>query len=253
MLKRIIKDFLPLGLVEWYRGQKGEYKKFRKRFFEVSCYLEDQGRFACRWADRYPCLNDATSCTPFEPHYTYHPAWAARILAVTRPSLHVDISSSLSFVAIASAFIPIEFYDFRPAQLTLSNLESKFADILSLPFESGSVTSISCMHVVEHIGLERYGDRLDSQGDLKAMKELARVVAPGGQLLFVVPVGGESLVHYNAHRIYHYDDIICQFANFRLENFSLITDDSRFIENAGIDVISKQKWGCGCFHLVKCS
>ena len=36
------------------------------------------------------------------------------------------------------------------------------------------------MHVVEHIGLERYGDPFDSQGDLKPMRQLERVLAPQG-------------------------------------------------------------------------
>jgi len=45
------------------------------------------------------------------------------------------------------------------------------------------------MNVVEHVGLGRYGEPLDPEGDIKAMRELRRVLAPGGSLLFVVPVG----------------------------------------------------------------
>ncbi len=33
------------------------------------------------------------------------------------------------------------------------------------------------MHVVEHVGLGRYGDPLDPDGDLKAIAELKRVTA----------------------------------------------------------------------------
>ena len=39
------------------------------------------------------------------------------------------------------------------------------------------------MHVVEHIGLGRYGDQVDPDGDLMAMKELERVTAKLGKLL----------------------------------------------------------------------
>ncbi|NDC42314.1 MAG: DUF268 domain-containing protein, partial [Chitinophagia bacterium] len=56
-----------------------------------------------------------------------------------------------------------------------------------LPFESDSIPSLSCMHTIEHVGLGRYGDQLDPQGDLKAIAELKRVVQPGGDLLFVTP------------------------------------------------------------------
>ena len=62
-------------------------------------------------------------------------------------------------------------------------------DLISLPFEDGSFHSLTCMHVVEHIGLGRYGDQVDPDGDLMAMKELERVTAKLGNLLFVVPVG----------------------------------------------------------------
>ncbi|MGE4312213.1 class I SAM-dependent methyltransferase [Desulfovibrio sp.] len=251
MLKSIIKNVLPFGLVEWHNKNKYSQKKFKKEFFRVQKDLEDNGRFTCRWEDKYPCLTDNTANTSFEPHYIYHPAWAARILAATMPPNHVDISSSLSFVTIASAFVPIEFYDLRPAQLKLENLTSRPADILSLPFMDNSITSLSCMHVVEHIGLGRYGDKHDPQGDIKAMKELSRVVAPGGQLLFVVPVAENAIIAYNAHRIYRYEDVICHFPDFSLKSFSLVTDDCNFLPNADPEIASKQRWGCGCFHFVK--
>jgi hypothetical protein len=35
------------------------------------------------------------------------------------------------------------------------------------------------MHVVEHVGLGRYGDALDPKGDARACAELARVLAQG--------------------------------------------------------------------------
>src|SRR5690606_28659757 len=74
--------------------------------------------------DLFPCLNDNTQNTGFDRHYVYHPAWAARILAQVKPEKHVDISSALNFCSIISAFVPVDFYDYRPANLTLSNLKS---------------------------------------------------------------------------------------------------------------------------------
>jgi len=211
-------------------------------------------RFTVNWKDRYPCLTDKTSETSFDRHYIYHPAWAARILAQTKPSCHVDISSSLHFCSIVSAFIPVRFYDYRPAVLGLGNLEAEHADLLSLPFPDCSIKSLSCMHVIEHVGLGRYGDPLDPDGDLKAIAELKRVLALGGDLLFVVPVGKPARVMYNAHRIYQYEQILDYFNKMELKEFALIPDaasEGGLVRNAQKQQADQQKYGCGCFWFRK--
>lgn len=200
-----------------------------------------------------PFFSDNTSTTSFDPHYTYHPAWAARVLNSIKPIVHVDISSTLNFSAIASAFVPIEFYDYRPAALKLSNLATGRADLLSLDFSDDSIESLSCMHTVEHIGLGRYGDKVDYNGDLKAIKELQRVVAPKGNLLFVVPIG-KRRIEFNAHRIYNVEDILDAFDELKLVEFSLIPDDfedSGIITDASYEFANMQDWGCGCFWFTK--
>ncbi|HEX6625090.1 MAG TPA: DUF268 domain-containing protein [Pyrinomonadaceae bacterium] len=210
-------------------------------------------RLPLRWGDRHPCLYDNTGGTGFDRHYVYHPAWAARVLARTKPAAHVDISSALSFSSLLSAFIPVRFYDYRPADLKLSNLTSEAADLLALPFEDDSIASLSCMHVVEHVGLGRYGDPLDPDGDLKAMAELERVLAPEGTLLFVVPVGRPKIV-FNAHRIYSYEQVLEHFPGLELVEFALVPDDPRdggLIYDATGEQVEKQTYGCGCFRFRK--
>lgn len=191
-----------------------------------------------------------TPTTGFDAHYIYHPAWAARILAQTRPTVHTDISSTLQFCSLVSAFVPVEFYDYRPAPLSLANLSCGKADLTQLHFASGSIASLSCMHTVEHIGLGRYGDPLDPDGDLKAMAELKRVLASGGNLIFVVPVGKPKIV-FNAHRIYSYRMIEEAFAGLKVESFALITDAGDFLENADPALVEAQSYGCGCFWFKK--
>lgn len=211
-------------------------------------------RFKLRWRDRWLCLGDATSLTGFDRHYVFHTAWACRVLAESQPAEHVDISSSLYFVATASAFVPIRFYDYRPAQLGLSGLSCDHADLTRLHFSDGSIASLSCMHVIEHVGLARYGDPLDYNGDLKAVAELRRVLAVGGQLLFVVPIGGEARIQFNAHRIYTYSQVLGMFEGFELLEFALIPDDGSnlgLVRHAAEDLSDAQRYGCGCFWLRK--
>lgn len=209
-------------------------------------------RFKLKWSDRWVCLGDKTSDTPFDHHYVLHTAWAGRVLAKLRPKLHIDISSNLYFNVACSAFIPIKFYDYRPAKLCLDNLQCDRADLMRLPFADASVNSLSCMHVVEHIGLGRYGDPLDAEGDIKAMRELARVVSVGGSLLFVVPVG-RPRIQFNAHRIYSYEQIIGAFSNYILQESALIPDVNceKWITNAAPEQVNAQKYGCGCFWFIR--
>jgi SAM-dependent methyltransferase len=210
-------------------------------------------RFRQEWKDRYPRIYDKTSATGFDRHYIYHPAWAARIVAQNMPAFHVDISSTLHFCTIVSAFVPVKFYDYRPADIQLPGLDSEAADLLSLPFANDSIISLSCMHVVEHVGLGRYGEPLDPDGDLKAVAELKRVLAPGGSLLFVVPIG-KPIIAFNAHRIYSYDQVVTCFSELKLREFTLIPDtpdDVGPILQATREFADNQTYGCGCFWFKK--
>ena len=106
------------------------------------------------------------------------------------------------------------------------------------------------MHVVEHIGLGRYGDPLDPTGDLKAIAELKRVVRPGGHLLFVVPTG-QPRICFNAHRVYGYRQVLSYFSDLQLVETALVTADGAppegLIKNASEDLFNQQSEGTGCY------
>jgi len=231
--------------VEGLRQFEAEHQAFQT-------LLEQSGRpFSMRREDAWPCQNDRSAETPFDAHYTYHPAWAARILAQTRPARHVDISSILSFSSIVSAFVPVDFYDFRPAPVRLPNFNSARADLSQLDFPDGAIASLSCMHVIEHIGLGRYGDALDPNGDLQAIRELVRVLSPGGNLLVAVPVG-RPRIQFNAHRIYQFAAFRDYFDELELVEFALISDQGDgLIFDPPAEMVNAQSYGCGCYWFRK--
>lgn len=225
-------------------------ERVRKQFASLS--LKQRPDFTVRAEDNSFYFNDRTETTGFDRHYVYHTSWAARQLAQLKPTEHVDISSSMFFVGIASAIVPIKHIDFRPPIFSMTNVKCSAGDLMKLPFEDASVPSLSCMHVVEHVGLGRYGDPLDPRGDIKACRELSRVLQVGGSLLFVVPVG-RPRVCFNAHRIYSVEMVRELFPTLKLAEWTLLPDDETtgLINEPTESLANAQTYGCGCFRFIK--
>lgn len=212
----------------------------------------ERPEFAGRY-HRWPILNEDTSHTQFDSHYIYHVAWALRKVHALAPQTHLDFSSSLSFCTALSAFCNTVFYDFRPANIYLDQLQTRQCDLSAEDFDLGQFASVSCMHVVEHIGLGRYGDTLDATGDLKAIKNIKKTVAPGGDLFFVVPCGAPS-IYFNAHRVYSAEMILEYFgADFSLKELYFITgnENQAPMLNPELSTLHQFPYGCGCFHFCK--
>jgi len=210
-------------------------------------YAAKAGSAAPRFADSYPCLGDWTSTTPFDAHYFYQGAWLARRVAARRPAQHVDVGSSAQTIGVLSAMTEVLHIDYRPLDASLPGLRCMSGDILALPLGDASVASLSCLHVIEHIGLGRYGDPIDPAGSSKAAAELARVLAPGGRLYLSVPVGRERIC-FNAHRVFAPETILRLFSPLRLEAFALVDDRGRFQEGARPDHAQGLDYGCGMFE-----
>jgi hypothetical protein len=224
----------------------GDYAKFSRK---------DASKHApIRLAHIYPRLGDKTAKTPVERQYVYHMAWVARCLKKINPAKHSDFGSLLYFAVIASAFVPMDFYDFRPADLDIPDVQSLPGDLTKLDIPSDSLPSVSCLHTVEHVGLGRYGDEIDPEGDLKAISELKRVVAKGGSLLMVTPIGKEQMTEFNGHRIYEYEKFVSYFDGFELIDFSYIPDRKErgdMFWHTDKSVIENDHLGCGCFWFKK--
>ena len=157
------------------------------------------------------CLLDKTSHTPVEPTYFYQDTWLAQKIFALKPQRHFDVGSSVPTVGIISQFVPTTFVDIRPIDVKLNGLTFQQGSILDLPFADNSLESISAMCVLEHIGLGRYGDSIDSFGSEKAINELIRVVQKGGFIIISVPVAQNNFVYFNAHRTFTKDTIVSLF------------------------------------------
>jgi SAM-dependent methyltransferase len=203
-----------------------------------------------RWKDTFPCLSDELPQTPLDPHYFYQGAWLARRLAGMPPRNHVDVGSSVMMVSVLSAIVPMTFVDYRPLRAELQGVRSIAGSLTALPFEDTSIESLSCLHVIEHVGLGRYGDELNPQGSRLAAAELARVLSHGGKLYLSVPVG-RARVCFNAHRVFAPETIVSMFTGCELATFSLVDDEGNFLENAPLAAASSLSYGCGMFEFRK--
>lgn len=219
-------------------------------FVEWKTYNKQAATPQISFRDSYPCLADRTVATPFDPHYFFQAAWLARRLHENRPSLHVDVGSSAMMINVLSANVKTVFVDYRPLRARLSNLSSLAGDIVRLPFQDGSIASLSCLHVLEHVGLGRYGDPINPEGSRLAAAELQRVLKPGGRLFLSVPVGRER-VCFNAHRVFSSSTVRDFFHELRLKTFSLVDDAGRFSEEVPPEAAAALEYGCGLFEFVK--
>ena len=138
------------------------------------------------------------------------------------------------------------FVDIRPLRVALSNFECLPASITALPFSDRSIASLSCLHVIEHIGLGRYGDPVDPAGSLRAAKELVRVLAPQGRLFLSTPVGRER-VCFNAHRIFAPFTVLEMFAPLSLLSFAWVDDGGTLGPRSPADA-AHADYGCGLFE-----
>lgn len=203
-----------------------------------------------RLVDTYPQVHDHTDAHGYDAHYFFTNGWAIRRVIAAPPVFHVDIASQVVFANLLSAVMPVVFVDFRPLEAKLTGLQCVAGSLLSLPFADQSIASLSCLHVIEHVGLGRYGDALDPQGTQKAARELSRILAPEGHMFLTTPVGRPRLC-FNAHRIHSPQTIREYFSDLDLIELSGVHDDGRFVEGVGLSEFENSDYACGMFHFLK--
>ena len=206
--------------------------------------------------DFYPCLYDRTSATGIDTHYFHQAVWALRQIRESGAGLHVDIGSDVNFVGMLTAVTQVLFVDIRPLFLRIPNYQGIGASITALPFAANSLASLSCLHVMEHIGLGRYGDPIDPHGPEKACREIERVLQPGGRA-YVSTLIGRPRVAYNAHRVFEAGEVLAMLGGLRLEAMAMVDVSGRFmtgVDPAAADIRESEgglDFGLGLFRLTK--
>ena len=208
---------------------------------------------------RYAMLGDyddqAGSATG---HYFHQDLLVASFIHENKPVRHVDIGSRIDgFVAHVASFRSIDVRDVRHLSSAGHHSISFIkADLMNRERAYENMTdSISCLHAIEHFGLGRYGDTIDPQGHIKGFENIVRMLKPAGVLYISFPIGKANEVHFNAHRVFHPQDIFTwagDAGSLTLERFDYVDDAGSLhcnvdIETAGIDV----SYGCGIYTFRK--
>ncbi|MHC1716403.1 MAG: DUF268 domain-containing protein [Candidatus Dojkabacteria bacterium] len=160
-------------------------------------------------------------------------------------------------------------YDLLPKEVEINTLNIKNqedvkgvkqieGDIRKTDFKSDLFDNITCISTLEHIGVEgRYGVQKDEFGDIKAMKEILRILKPGGRLFLTVPYGAEDILPIN--KLYNKNRTEELFKGYKLLKEEYLKYDKKYRiwlmvseEEASTTIWSKDKWySLGLFVLQK--
>lgn len=175
-------------------------------------FVRDWIRFSAHFGGEMrllPCLHDwRQEAGEIRQEYFWQDLLVAQKIFQANPRKHVDVGSRIDgFVAHVASFREIEVLDIRPLSKAIPRVVFRQGDIVDLPDDFREYCdSLSCLHALEHVGLGRYGDSINSKGPENAFRNLARVLEAGGTLYLSVPCGREH-VEFNGHWVFSVETI----------------------------------------------
>lgn len=251
ILNRILNAFginLPKFFISFY-----DLPRYFLNYFKLIKTRNFNKEFKIKFS--YPSLGDIyyPSGTT-KSHYFIQDLFVARKIYEANPNSHYDVGSRIDgFVAHIATFMNINVMDIRSLKNTVDGITFIQNDItIANNNLKNSIESISALHVIEHIGLGRYGDQIDFNGHLKALENISDMVKVGGIFYFSVPIGPQR-IEYNAHRVFSINYLVeILLPNWVIKEFSYIDDNG--ILHKSFDYVNNQcncNYGCGIFVLEK--
>lgn len=236
-------------------------KAFRS-FLGLPRYARDLLHFRSQFHGRLelkPCLFDWYEEGGIsKSEYFWQDLLVARMIFSANPEKHVDIGSRVDgFVAHVASFREIEVLDIRPITTEVPGVTFKQADLMSpLGNLKGYCDSLSCLHALEHFGLGRYGDKIDVNGFVSGLANMAALVKKNGVFYLAVPIGIDR-VEFNANRVFEPNVIIDVAKKNSLHLRSLTTIkhggdvEEIAITGSAIDQLASQRYSLGIFVFVR--
>ena len=201
----------------------------------------------------YPCIHDAGDASgTASGHYFYQDLIVSNLIFNHKPSVHFDIGSRVDgfishLLSFQQSIIIGDVRQLKPFHPLVSFCT--FDLLKPIPSDQrAKYDSISCLHVIEHIGLGRYGDTLCFDGPSIALRNLVLLMSDHA-ILYISHPCGPTRIEFNAHWVFSASDfyqLICK-AGLAIEKSFFIDDDGAcdLLDYANIDEITSVASG---FH-----
>ena len=163
-----------------------------------------RGSFALRAGNLAPILTDFGQAGIARGQYFHQDLWASRLIHARRPASHLDIGSRIDgFVAHLLTFMPVTVIDIRPLETRRRRPAIRAGRSSVGSTALPPVRSIRCPACTRSSTSGSGGTAItvDPEGWRVALRELARVLAPGGRLYLGTPIGRER-VCFNSERVF---------------------------------------------------
>ena len=95
--------------------------------------------------------------------------------------------------------------DIRPSRSKINNISFTQADILNVnPNLVERYDLVTSLHALEHIGLGRYGDPINTRGFIKGLENSRLLAKNSGEILISIPVASipRDIIEFNAQRVF---------------------------------------------------
>ena len=99
-------------------------------------------------------------------------------------------------------------------------------------------------------------EAVDPDGHLKGLRNIRRMLRPGGTFHFSAPIGPQR-IEFNAHRVFDLSYLLDVFEKgYALDSFSFVDDDGAVHRNVPLTAKDIEgnydcHYGCGIFELSK--
>ena len=183
MIKMKLKEFLPKFILFYFRKVRTFYKKIKFKGNLYYCNICNSNLRS--WSFYGPSENlnfICPVCNSFGRHRMLALFLDDELSLIARQPkkylLHFSPETGLqNFIKSKFSFI-----DYRCSDYEVSNYDYQF-DLMNIDLPNDTIDYIVISHVFEHI-----------QDDIKALKELKRILSPGGKIYIQVPLGNNTKI-----------------------------------------------------------